>query len=95
MKKLFLLITVCFFLVNCKMIAKGAARYWTKKQIKEFVADCKIHSGKLMSEEKAEQFCDCAVDEIAEKYQNYEDIQKAGIAEVLKAANNCRKFTGF
>jgi hypothetical protein len=91
MKKLLLLITVCVFLVSCKMVAKGAARYWTKKQIKEFVADCKTHAGKLVSEEKAEQFCDCAVDEVAEKYQNYEDVQKTGIAEVLKIAKNCRE----
>ena len=70
---------------------KGAAKYWTRKQIKEFVTNCESHASKIMSEEKAGHYCDCAVDEIAEKYNNYEDVKKMRIVEVLKLAKNCRE----
>ena len=70
---------------------KGAAKYWTKKLIKEFVASCEEHAGKLMSAEKATHYCDCAVDKVAEKYQNFEDFKKAGIVEVLKIAKDCKE----
>lgn len=69
---------------------KGAARYWTKKQIKEFVANCENHASKLMSEEKAAEYCNCAVNVVSEKYQNFEDVKKAGIMEVLKVASDCK-----
>ncbi|MBI3135509.1 MAG: hypothetical protein HYZ14_12605 [Bacteroidetes bacterium] len=90
MKKYILLLAVCLSLLSCKMVMKGAARYWTKKQIKEFVSDCETHSAKLLGEEKAHVFCDCAVDEVSEKYTNYDDVKKAGIIEVLKIARNCK-----
>lgn len=77
-------------LISCKAVLKGAAQYWTKKQIKEFVADCETHSAKLLGEEKAKTFCDCAVDQVAEKYNSYEDVKKVGILEVLKLAKDCR-----
>lgn len=89
MKKLVLFAAIIFSLASCKMIAKGAARYWTKKQIKEFVANCEQHSSRLMSEEKAKVFCDCAVDQVSEKYHDFEDVRKAGIIEVLKTVRDC------
>lgn len=90
-KRIILLSFITLSLLSCKMVMKGAARYWTKKQIKEFVSNCEQHSSKLLGEEKAQIYCDCAVDEVAEKYNNYEDVKKAGILEVLKIAKNCKE----
>lgn len=91
MKRLFFLLLIAMSLVSCKAMLKGAARYWTKKQIQEFVTNCETHASKLMSNEKAVQYCDCALNVVSEKYQNYEDAKKAGIMEVLKVAADCRQ----
>lgn len=77
-------------MTNCKAMARAAAKYWTKKQIKQFVTNCEEKSAKFVGEEKAHQFCDCAVDQVAEKYQQYESVQDVSIMEILKIANDCR-----
>ena len=85
------IIIICIVgLFSCKALAKGAAKWWTKKQIKEFVSDCEAKSAKLLGEEKAAKYCNCAVDEVAAKYNNFEDVKKAGIVAVLKIAKDCR-----
>ena len=86
---IFLIATMLVF-SSCKMFGRAAAKYWTKKQIKEFVANCETNASKLIGEEKAKQYCDCAVDVVAEKYQKYEDVKKASIREVLKIAKDCK-----
>ena len=89
--KLFLLIcTIIIGLFSCKAFAKGAAKWWTKKQIKEFVYNCERKSTKLLGEKSAKKFCDCAVDEVAEKYHDFDDMRRAGMIKVLKIAKNCR-----
>lgn len=89
-KGLFILVLIAVSLVGCKAIAKGAAKWWTRKQIKEFVGNCEEKSSKLLGEERAKKYCDCAVDEVAEKYHDFDDVKKAGIGEVLKIAKNCK-----
>lgn len=94
MKKI-LKISICTALISmtmlsCKAIAKAAAKHWTKKQIKEFVANCEEKSSVLMGEEKAAKYCDCAVDKVAEKYPKFEDYKKIGIVEALKIAKDCK-----
>jgi len=90
MRKHLFIFFICLALLSCKMVMKGAARHWTKKQIKEFVSDCEQHSAKVLGDEKAKIYCDCAVDVIAEKYTNYDDVKKAGIIQVLKIAKDCK-----
>jgi hypothetical protein len=77
-------------MISCKAIAKAAAKHWTKKQIKEFVANCEEKSSKFMNKEKATKYCDCAVDKVAEKYPKFDDYKKIGIIEALKIAKDCR-----
>lgn len=93
MKKLrifsFCLLLATSFL-SCKAIAKAAAKYWTKKQVKEFVENCEEKSSRLLGEDRAKKYCDCAVDVVAEKYQKYEDVKKMGILEALKIAKDCK-----
>lgn len=89
--KLIAVILICIVgLFSCKALAKGAAKWWTKKQIKEFVTDCEAKSSKLIGEERAAKYCSCAVDEVAGKYNDFEDVKKAGIVEVLKIAKDCK-----
>jgi hypothetical protein len=94
MKKiLFLFLSLAMLsssLNSCKALARTAAKYWTKKQIKEFVQNCETKSAKLLGEDKAAQVCDCAVDKVAVQYKNYEDAKTVSIAELLKIANECR-----
>ena len=87
---LIVIISLVFGLAGCKALAKGAAKWWTKKQIKEFVANCEAKSSKLLGEERAKKYCDCAVDEVAEKYHDFDDVKKAGIVTVLKIAKDCK-----
>jgi hypothetical protein len=75
---------------SCKALARTAAKYWTKKQIKEFVNNCEEKSAKFVGADKAARYCDCAVDVVAEKYKSYEDVKNASIIEVLKIAKDCK-----
>jgi len=75
---------------SCKTIARAAAKYWTNKQIREFVGKCEDKSSLLLGSENAKKYCDCAVDVVAEKYRNYEDVKKASLTDVLKIARDCK-----
>jgi hypothetical protein len=75
---------------SCKTIARAAARYWTNKQIKEFVGKCEDKSSLILGSENAKKYCDCAVDVVAEKYKNYEDVKKASLTDILKIAQDCK-----
>lgn len=86
---IFVLSISVIFLAGCKLFAKAAAKHWTKQQIKEFTANCEKNAGRLVSDEKAADYCDCAVDVVAEKYTNYEDVKKTSIKEVLRVAKDC------
>lgn len=83
-------LVISFSILSCKAIAKAAAKYWTKKQVKEFVENCEQKSSRLLGEDRAKKYCDCAVDVVAEKYQKYEDVKKMGILEALKIAKDCK-----
>jgi hypothetical protein len=84
-----LLILSTFILVGCKVFGRAAAKYWTQKQIKEFVNNCESTASQLVGEDKAKNYCDCAVDVVAEKYTNYEDVKKVSLLQVLKVAKSC------
>ncbi len=75
---------------SCKALAKTAVKYWTKKQVKEFVQNCETKSSKLIGEANASKFCDCAVDKVAEQYKNYEEAKTVSVTEIIKLANECR-----
>jgi hypothetical protein len=88
----FVILVSAFFITipSCKSIGRAAAKYWTNRQIREFVGKCEDKSAFILGNENAKKYCDCAVDVVAEKYRNYEDIKKISLAEVLKIANNCK-----
>ena len=93
MKKTNLLLlglAIAFSIGSCKLIGRTAAKYWTKKQIKEFVADCESKASKVIGEDKAKQYCNCAVDVVAQKYQNYSDVKNISIREVMQIAKECK-----
>lgn len=74
---------------SCKAMARAAAKYWTKRQIKKFVADCENRAGLVIGEHKAAHFCNCAVDKVAEKYKNFEDAKDITALEIVKIAQGC------
>jgi hypothetical protein len=87
-----LIIVLAFALTpatSCKTVARAAARYWTKRQIKEFINNCEEKSAKLIGDEKAKKFCDCAVDVVAEQYQNYNETKTISATTLLNAAKDC------
>ncbi|MEO6490135.1 MAG: hypothetical protein ABIO04_09370 [Ferruginibacter sp.] len=75
---------------SCKTIGRSAARYWTNRQIKDFVSKCEGKSAIIIGQENAKKYCDCAVDVVAEKYRNYNDVQKASLSDVLQIAQDCK-----
>lgn len=79
-----------FISTSCNTIARAAAKYWTNKQIREFVGKCEDKSSIILGSENAKKYCDCAVDVVAEKYRNYEDVKKASLTDVLKIARDCK-----
>jgi len=76
--------------ISCSTIARAAAKYWTNKQIKEFISNCSQKAGKIVGEAKADKYCDCAVDIVAEQYRNYQDARNINIYQILKIADGCR-----
>ena len=79
-----------FISSSCNTIARAAAKYWNNKQIREFVGKCEDKSSIILGSENAKKYCDCAVDVVAEKYRNYEDVKKASLTDVLKIARDCK-----
>lgn len=85
-----LMIAAILVAPSCKTIARAAAKYWTNRQIKEFVSKCEDKSSFIIGADNAKKYCDCAVDVVAEKYRNYDDVKKASLTDVLKIANDCK-----
>jgi len=77
-------------IVSCKTVGRIAAKYWLKREINEFVSKCEDKAGKLIGSEKAHQYCDCAVDRVAEQYHNYEDAKSISVLEILDFINKCK-----
>ncbi|MCC7453040.1 MAG: hypothetical protein IT222_02650 [Crocinitomix sp.] len=84
------LIVMVGLLASCKMFAKGALKYWTKNQVQEFTSKCEQHAMLIATEEKAKEFCTCAVEVVAKEYKNYDDIKNTSIRELLKVAKDCK-----
>ena len=78
------------FIASCKTVGRAAARYWTNKQIREFISGCEDKSTFLLGEANAKKYCDCAVDVVSDKYRNYEDLKKTSLTDVLKIAKDCK-----
>jgi len=78
-------------LSGCKAMARAAAKYWTKKQIKEFLTNCESSAIGKFGESKGKDFCGCAVDVVSEQYQNYDEVKNVNFAKILLAAKDCIK----
>lgn len=94
MKKTTILLIVLslgiFAAVSCKTAGRIAARYWLKKEIKEFVSNCEEKTNKLVGSENAHKYCDCAVDIVAEQYHNYQDAKKISVMQIIEFINKCK-----
>lgn len=88
MRYLFVIITV-FLFVSCGAMKRTALKYWTKKQVKEFVENCEQKASTIIGADKAARYCDCAVDVVAEKYKDYNDVKTVPIREVIRLAKDC------
>ncbi len=88
LKKSLLLVIVAS--LSCKTVARVALKYWTKKQVKEFVKNCETKSAGVIGEENAKKYCDCAVDFAAEKYRNYQDTKTLVLTDFIELVENCK-----
>ena len=76
--------------VSCKTVGRIAAKYWLNREIKEFVSNCEAKAAKLIGSEKANKYCDCSVDLVAEQYHNYQDAKNISVLEILDFINKCK-----
>lgn len=88
-KSVLIILLLALGAVSCKLFSKSAAKHWTSKQISEFMGNCKANATKIMSDEKATEYCDCAVNKVAKEFQNYAEVKKVAVKEVLKVASDC------
>lgn len=77
-------------IVSCKTVGRIAAKYWLKREINEFVSNCENKVAKVIGSEKANKYCDCSVDLVAEKYQNYQDAKNLSVIEIIDFINKCK-----
>jgi hypothetical protein len=77
-------------IISCKTAGRIAARYWLKREIKEFVSNCENMAGKVIGAEKANKYCDCSVDLVAEQYRNYQDAKDLSLTEIISFINKCK-----
>ncbi|MBL0056884.1 MAG: hypothetical protein IPP31_12035 [Chitinophagaceae bacterium] len=88
-----LLVAVCTVLIvafSCKAAGRIAARYWLNREIREFVSNCEDRTSGIIGSENAHKYCDCAVDLVAEKYQNYQDAKKLSVMDIINFVNKCK-----
>ena len=76
--------------ISCKTVGRIAAKYWLNREIKEFVSNCEDKAAKLIGSEKANKYCDCSVDLVAEQYHNYQDAKNISVLEILDFINKCK-----
>ena len=88
---LLIAISICIIVaMSCKTVGRIAAKYWLNREIKEFVTNCEEKTGKLVGSENAHKYCDCAVDNVAEQYHNYQDAKKITLLQILDFINKCK-----
>jgi len=83
-------LTVVLVAYSCKTAGRIAARYWLKREIKEFVSNCEDKISGIIGSEKAHKYCDCAVDLVAEKYQDYRDAKQLSLSDIVNFVNRCK-----
>lgn len=76
--------------VSCKTVGRIAAKYWLNREIKEFVLNCEDKTSFIVGKENAHKYCDCAVDIVAEQYQNYQDAKKLSVVAIIDFINKCK-----
>jgi len=81
---------VLLTVISCKTVGRIAAKYWLNREIKEFVSNCEEKAGRIIGSEKANKYCDCSVDLVAEQYHNYQDAKNISIMEILDFINKCK-----
>ena len=81
---------VIIAVVSCKTVGRIAAKYWLNKEIKEFVSNCEDKTAFLVGKENAQKYCDCAVDNVAEQYHNYQDAKKLSVTDIVGFINKCK-----
>ena len=75
---------------SCQTVGRIAAKYWLKREIKEFVSNCEDKTSGIIGSENAHKYCDCAVDLVAEKYQDYQDAKKLNVMDIVNFINKCK-----
>jgi len=83
-------LTVIIAAYSCKTVGRIAAKYWLKREIKEFVSNCEDKTSGLIGSENAHKYCDCAVDLVAEKYQDYKDAKRLSRMDIVNFVNQCK-----
>ena len=81
---------IAITIISCKTAGRIAAKYWLKREIKEFVGNCENMAGKIIGSEKANKYCDCSVDLVAEQYHNYQDAKNISVMELISFINKCK-----
>ena len=76
--------------ISCKTVGRIAAKYWLKKEIKEFVSTCEDKASRIVGSENAHKYCDCTVDFVAEKYHDYQDAKNLSLTEIIDFINKCK-----
>lgn len=90
-KKILLALSItAFTIVSCKTVGRIAAKYWLNREIKEFVSNCENKASKIIGSEKAQKYCDCSVDLVAEQYHNYQDAKNISVMEIIDFINKCK-----
>ena len=90
-KLLLLVVSIAIVaIVSCKTVGRIAAKYWLNREIKEFVGNCEDKTSFIVGKENAHKYCDCAVDMVAEEYQNYQDSKKLSVSTIIDFINKCK-----
>ena len=83
-------ISILVVAYSCKTAGRIAAKYWLNREIKEFISNCEDKTSGIVGSENAHKYCDCAVDLVAEKYQDYKDAKKLNVMDIVNFVNKCK-----
>jgi hypothetical protein len=82
------LVIVCS--LACKAAGRLAAKYWLKREIREFVTNCEDKATRIIGSENAHKYCDCTVDLVADKFHDYQDAKNLSWIDLLDFINKCK-----
>lgn len=83
--KLVLIVVASLLIYSC-----GQSKGWSKENKEKFIKGCVNSSKRAVSEEKANEICNCLLNKMMEKYPTMKESQVMSVDEIREMGASCK-----